>query len=174
MNTRAASLKNPSGALERVYLDHHGWLRHWLQSRLGCPDAAADLAQDTFVRVVARREELQRAPLRQPRAFLRVIAGGLLVDHLRRRDLERAFLDALSAQPDPTALSAEEGEILLETLDRIDQLLDRLSAPVRRAFLLSQLDGLGYAAIARRMGVSERTVKRYMQQAYRQCLAALV
>lgn len=160
--------------VERVYLDHNGWLRHWLQARLGCPEAAADLAQDTFVRVVARRDQLRRRPLQQPRAYLRVIAGGLLVDHFRRRDLERAFLQALAAQPEATALSAEEREILLETLDRIDQQLDRLPEPVRRAFLLAQLDGLGYAAVAEQMGLSERTIKRYMQQAYRACLAALV
>lgn len=160
--------------VERVYIDHHGWLRHWLQSRLGCPDAAADLAQDTFVRVVARRHDPQQTPVRKPRAFLRVIAGGLLVDHYRRRNLERAFLSALAAQPDATAISTEEREILLETLDRIDQQLDRLSAPVRRAFLMSQLEGLSYTTIALQMGLSERTIKRYMQQAYRACLAALL
>lgn len=174
MNTRVASVESECGVVERVYVDHHGWLRHWLHSRLGCPDAAADLVQDTFMRVVARREELRHAPLRQPRAFLRVIAGGLLVDHLRRRDLERAFLDALSMQPAATAMSPEDREVLLETLNRIDLLLDRLSAPVRKVFLMSQLDGLGYECIARQMGVSERTIKRYMQQAYRQCLAALL
>jgi len=174
MNARADSLQPGLAAVERVYIEHHGWLRGWLQSRLGCPDVAADLAQDTFLRVVSRREELRRAPLRQPRAFLRVIAGGLLVDHLRRRDLERAFLAALSNQPAAAAMSAEDREIVLETLNRMDLLLDRLSPPVRKAFLMSQLDGLNYAGIAREMGVSERTVKRYMQQAYRQCLAALL
>jgi len=174
MNTRADSLQDGHAAVERVYIDHHGWLRSWLQSRLGCPEVAADLAQDTFLRIVARREQLRRAPLRKPRAFLRVIAGGLLVDHLRRRDLERAFLAALSNQPAAAAMSAEDREILLETLNRMDMLLDRLSAPVRKVFLMSQLDGLRYACIARQMGVSERTVKRYMQQAYRKCLATLL
>ena len=41
---------------------------------------------------------------------------------------------------------------------------------VRRAFLWSQLDGLGYREIAERLQVSERTVKRYMAQAYEHCL----
>ncbi len=47
---------------------------------------------------------------------------------------------------------------------------DGLQAQVRRAFLLSQLDGLGYRDIAERLEVSERTVKRYMAQAYEHCL----
>ena len=47
-----------------------------------------------------------------------------------------------------------------------------LPRPVRRAFLWSQLEGLGYREIAERLQVSERTVKRYMAQAYEHCLLA--
>ena len=45
-----------------------------------------------------------------------------------------------------------------------------MPAAVRRAFLWSQLEGLGYREIAERLKVSERTVKRYMAQAYEHCL----
>jgi RNA polymerase sigma-70 factor (ECF subfamily) len=45
-----------------------------------------------------------------------------------------------------------------------------LPTPVRRAFLWSQLEGLGYQQIAERLQVSERTIKRYMAQAYEHCL----
>ncbi|MBA4288641.1 MAG: hypothetical protein C0439_06645 [Pseudomonas sp.] len=58
----------------------------------------------------------------------------------------------------------------LETLQALDELLDGLPRPVRRAFLWSQLEGLGYREIAERLQVSERTVKRYMAQAYEHCL----
>jgi len=49
-------------------------------------------------------------------------------------------------------------------------LLDGLPLAVRRAFLWSQLEGLGYRDIATRLQVSERTVKRDMAQAYEHCL----
>ena len=52
----------------------------------------------------------------------------------------------------------------------MDELLDGLPVLVRRAFLWSQLEGLGYREIAERLEVSERTVKRYMAQAYEHCL----
>ena len=48
---------------------------------------------------------------------------------------------------------------------------DRESTEAREAFVLSQLEGLGYAEIAARLQVSERTVKRYMAQGFEQCLA---
>ena len=49
-------------------------------------------------------------------------------------------------------------------------LFDGLPVRVRRVFLWSQLEGLGYREIAERLEVSERTVKRYMAQAYEHCL----
>ena len=93
----------PSCPAEALYQSHHSWLHSWLRARLGCTHQAADLAQDTFVRVLARREELRQAPVKQPRAFLRVIAKGLVVDLYRRRDVEQAFLEAclLYTSPSP-------------------------------------------------------------------------
>jgi len=38
--------------------------------------------------------------------------------------------------------------------------------------LLSQLEGLRYGEIAARLDVTERSVKRYMAQAYAHCLLA--
>jgi RNA polymerase sigma-70 factor (ECF subfamily) len=58
----------------------------------------------------------------------------------------------------------------LETLQEIDGLLDELPPKVRDAFLLSQLDGLTYAQIAKQLNVSERSVKRYMVQAMAKCI----
>ncbi|NVL44279.1 RNA polymerase subunit sigma, partial [Pseudomonas syringae pv. actinidiae] len=66
--------------------------------------------------------------------------------------------------------AARQRWLLLETLQALDELLDGLSPAVRRAFLWSQLEGLGYRDIAERLEVSERTVKRYMAQAYEHCL----
>jgi len=166
--------RSRSCPVEGLYNDQSRWLTGWLQERLGCRHQAADLAQDTFVRLLNRRRKESMPPPRRPRAFLKVIAKGLLIDHYRRRDLERAYLEALARMPEATAIAPEERELLLETLQQIDAALDKLPRPVRRAFLLSQLDGLSYARIAVELSVSERTVKRYMQQGVSQCLTALL
>ncbi|MDZ7840122.1 MAG: sigma-70 family RNA polymerase sigma factor [Gammaproteobacteria bacterium] len=157
-----------------LYREHHGWLLSWLRRRLGCGETAADLAHDTFLKVLAKKRRGEAPVVREPRAYLRVIAGGLLVDHFRRRDLEQVYLEALAAQPEPTAISPEERKAILEALHRIDAMLDRMPPAVRRAFLLSQLEGLSYAQIAVQLDVSVRTVKRYMQQAFIRCLALMV
>lgn len=158
---------NPSDSVAELYANHHGWLHGWLRRKLGCRHQAADLAQDTFLRVLSR---IDRPALREPRAYLLTIAHGLLVNHWRRLEVERAWLDTLALQPAAQAPSAEERALLLEALCELDALLDRLNPKAHSAFLLAQLDGLGYGEIATRLGVSERMVKKYMAQAMLHCL----
>lgn len=160
----------PSNTVEVLYLDHHNWLTGWLRRRLGCPHSAADLAQDTFMRLLSARETPSIA---EPRAFLTVVAKRVLFNHYRRQDLERAYLQALADMPEQLAPSEEERAIILQTLMELDQLLDGLPNPVKRAFLLAQVDGLSYADIGAQLGVSIATVKRHLNKAALRCYFAL-
>ena len=60
---------------------------------------AADLAQDTFIRVLTARDAASVEPIHEPRAFLRTVAGRLLSNHLRRRSLELAWQQTLASLP---------------------------------------------------------------------------
>ena len=153
--------------VQTLYSEHHGWLFGWLRKKLGNPSDAADLAQDTFMRLLAAHAP---AALEQPRAYLTTVAKGILVNWYQRQALERAYLDALAVLPEALVPSAEERYLILETLHQVDAMLDALAAPVKRAFLLSQIEGLTYEAIAARLDVSLITVKRYMKQAFLACL----
>lgn len=157
-----------SHSLQTLYTDHHSWLQGWLRKKLGCSHQAADLAQDTFVRLLAKT---QPAQLHEPRAYLTHIARGLVVDHYRRQALERAYLEVLATLPEPQLPSPESQLLIIETLCCLDQMLDTLPAITRRVFLLSQLDGLKYAEIAERLAISLITVKRHMLRAFRACLS---
>jgi RNA polymerase sigma factor (sigma-70 family) len=151
-----------------MYRREHGWLMGWLRMKMGVSvDRAADLTQDTFVRVMLG------APVRnihQPRSYLATIARGLAVDFFRRQDLEQAYLDYLATCANQLMPSPEEQAMVLETLLEIDAMLQGLGPKVRQAFLLSQLDGLSYSEIAQSLQVSVSSVKKYMAQAVEQCL----
>ncbi|MFM0738703.1 sigma-70 family RNA polymerase sigma factor [Paraburkholderia xenovorans] len=160
-----------------LYRDHHGWLQAWLHRKLGNAFDAADLAHDTFLRILSAREKTGTPDpgtpdldLREPRAYLTTVAGRVLLNHYRRLSLERAYLDALAALPESLVPSTEDRLIILETLHEIDAMLDRLAPKARMTFLLAQLEGLTYAQIAERLQVSVRTIKRYMAAAYEECI----
>lgn len=92
--------------------------------------------------------------------------GGLV----RRDALEKAWLEALKQQPEPVVVSPEEQALILETLFQIDEMLEGLGNKVSQAFLLCHLEGLRYAEIAERLGVSVSSVKKYMAKATEHCL----
>lgn len=158
-----------NAALTQLYREHHAWLLKWLRQQVACRIQAEDHAQDTFMRIIAAREVLS---IREPRAYLTTIAKGILVNHWRRSAIEQAYWQAIAANPEQVAASPEHHAIILETLQEIDALLGQLPEKVRSAFLLSQLDGLTYAQIGQRLGVSERMVKKYMARAMLHCLLA--
>jgi RNA polymerase sigma-70 factor (ECF subfamily) len=160
-----------------LYTAHHGWLQSWLRRRLGNAFDAADLAQDTFVRILVAPADAPARPqgwqLDEPRAYLTVIAKRLLANLYRRRSLEQAYLDTLAQLPEPLYPSPEQRALLLESLQSVDAMLDGLPAPVRTAFLMAQLEGLGQAEIAGRLGISERTVRRHLTQAMARCIVCM-
>lgn len=163
---------SPAIAVHRLYAAHHGWLFGWLRRRLGNSADAADLAQDTFAGLLAAYRRRTMPDLHEPRAYLTTIAKRLMVDLYRRLALEQAYLEVLAAMPARHAPSEEQRFAVLQTLREVDALLAALPDKVRAAFLLSQLDGLTYEQIAAEMGVSVRTVKRYMAEAFTQCILA--
>ncbi|MGE8384101.1 MAG: sigma-70 family RNA polymerase sigma factor, partial [Pseudomonas putida] len=147
----------------------HGWLQGWLGRKLGNACDAADLAHDTFVRLLSRQGN--HCFGNEPRALLTHIAKGLVVDRWRRQDVERAYLEAIAHLPQPAVPSPETRWLILETLYRIDAMLRDMPARVRQVFLLSQLDGLTYAQIAEQLQVSLITIKRDMRTAFLACLS---
>lgn len=166
-----------SQSVEKLYTHHHQWLRLWLQHKLGHAADAADIAQDTFMRILNAPEHIaDKHPgwqLQEPRAYLTVVAKRLVANLYRRRALEQAYIDSLALMPESSVPSAEYRLIILETLQEIDHMLDGLPAKVRTAFLLAQLEAMTYAEIAAQLNVSERSVKRYMVLAMAQCIMVM-
>lgn len=159
MTAESTALPAAVGAL---YAEHSAWLRGWLRQRMGNHCDAADLVQDTFVKIIKARSALE---IREPRLYLRTVAKGLMIDLFRRRSLEQAYLETLASLPEALVPSAETQAVLFETLLELDRMLAGLGARVRQVFILSQLDGLSYPQIAEQVGISLRTVNNHMAKA---------
>lgn len=152
-----------------LYSNHHRWLYNWLRYRLGCSHWAADLAHDTYLRVIRSG----RVPdNEQARPHLMQIAKGLVIDRHRRQSIEQAYLETLADYSMLQVPSPEEQALVLEVLVQIDRLLNGLKPKIRETFLLSRFDGLTYSAIAERLDISVATVRKYMLIAMQVCVAA--
>lgn len=160
--------RTPHLLIETLYCEHHGWLHGWLNRKLGNTNDAADLAHDTFIRLLMRQSN---AFGNEPRALLTHIAKGLVIDRWRRQEVERAYLETIAHLPDTEVPSPETRWLILEALHRIDSMLREMPSRVRQTFLLSQIEGLTYATIAEQLGVSLITVKRDMHDAFLACLS---
>lgn len=159
---------DPKALLAALYDDNHRWLRAWLYRQLKCPQDAADLTQDTFIRVLDARQLTQ---LEEPRAFLSSVARRLLFSFWRRKRLEQRYLDSLALLPERYSPSEEDLALVREALESIDRLLDGLPARVRQIFILSRLEGLSQPMIAQQLNVSLATVERDLRRAFLHCLA---
>jgi RNA polymerase sigma-70 factor (ECF subfamily) len=156
--------------IDALYEDHCCWLKGWLRARLGNAADAADLAHDTYVRILTAGTR----PLAQDsRRYLTQIANGLMIDLFRRRSIEAAYLDALCLLPEAQAPSAETRALAVEALVELDRILNGLAPKARRALLLCKLDGLSYREIATELGVSLSSVEKYIATALTACYQAL-
>ena len=151
-----------------LFQHHYHWLCGRLRRYLQCHAHAEDIAAETFAQVL---QAPQAAPIREPRALLTTIAQRLMYQGLRRRDLERAYLQALTLE-EQHAPSAEHLAQVLQTLEHVDRLLDRLPAKIKATFLLSMVDGITYLEIANTLGISVSSVKQYMLRAMQRCYQA--
>jgi len=108
------------------------------------------------------------ATLEHPRAYLFRIAANLAVDLARKTKIrsryagENVDVDHF-AEDTANPEAASEGAIQLR---RLQAALSELPPLCRAAFLLNRIDGLTYAEIAERLGLSVRTIDRYMFRAW--------
>lgn len=129
-------------------------------------ETAADLTQDTFVRLMSANP---RGNQNNPRAYLFKISRNLVIDHHRREHaapvdhLPDAELTAI-ADPRPSA------EVALYDKQRLalsDAALAELPERTRRAFELYRLEDLTIAEVAERIGLSTTRTWALIRDAYR-------
>ena len=129
-------------------------------------DEAQDLVQEAFLRVVRLKE--RALGLERPQAFLRRIASNLLKDRAREATRRPAELHIVA---DEEGIGAVDQLRLLESrdmLNHIEAAMMRLRPKTREIFMAHRIDGLSYAEIAARTGLSVKGVEKQMSKALQQ------
>jgi len=137
-------------------------LRRYFEKRVGRGEAE-DLVQDVFVAMQVRGAIDE--PEKVDRYLFRVAAHILARRRGRQGWNWAAHAELGELDPPPDELSPERILIANERLARLMSALDALPPRMAEAFVLHRFDEMTYAEIARRMGVSVRTVESFIARA---------
>ncbi|WP_284391495.1 RNA polymerase sigma factor [Devosia yakushimensis] len=155
-----------------VYLAHWRSLCDRLSYHTKSPDIAEEALQETWIRLDALPDDKQRLPIRDRQAFILRVASNIAVDLFRRerRHGARAISDeaVLAAIADATP-GPETIAIDRDHLRQLVIALATLPPKARYALLLNRCEGLSHGEIAKRLGVSQSMVAKYLAQALRHC-----
>jgi RNA polymerase sigma-70 factor (ECF subfamily) len=163
-------------AFEMLYERHKGALYRYLMRMCRNPDAANDLFQEVWSKVIASRERYEvRA---QFTTFLFRIAHNCTIDYYRRatREAQRAMDDVdelaeqLPAVPhEQPEAAAAEAQLQAE----FRKALDALPVEQRDVFVLYEESGLSLEEIGRVTGVAMETAKSRLRYAFGKLRTAL-
>jgi RNA polymerase sigma-70 factor (ECF subfamily) len=153
-----------------LFREHNRALIAFLRSRLDSLAEAQEVAQEAYVRLLRLERPDQVGFLR---AYLFRIAANLAVDRLRQRSVRS---DAPDEAPSADWLEAsvpERRALAADQLRAVREALRELPEKTRCAFVMHLLEGREFAAIARRMKLTERMVRYHVARALAHCRARI-
>ena len=158
--------------IEHLFHAHRHELTRCLFRIVRCEQAAADLTQETYMRLV---NLTQTTSVTYPRALLFRTATNLAIDHLRKGKFERHTGEVLEVAMDvPSgAPSAERAVLDKQRLAIFLRAIDTLPPRCREAFLLHRVHDCSYRDIAARLDISESAVEKLIMRALLHCRATL-
>jgi RNA polymerase sigma-70 factor, ECF subfamily len=179
----AAYKAGETGAFRVLVERHHAPVYRFCLRALRSPEAAADAAQEVFLRVVKNAPTWERKA--KFTTWLYTIAKNHCIDEARKGRFRRTDSlnepahkdepgeEKLDRVPSPTPQS----DRLLDNVrlrKHIDAALDALPDEQREVFLLREVSGLQFKDIAEATGIGENTVKSRMRYALVSIRKALV
>jgi RNA polymerase sigma-70 factor (ECF subfamily) len=153
---------------ERYYREILGFLSGKVADRA----MAADLTQESYARAYAAQGSGDG--VNNPRAMLYRIARNLVIDHHRHAEVRTevempACEQAVATAPAPRSLEPEVATASRQGVLALAQAIDNLPPRCREAFMLNRFDGLSYAEVAGRMGISVKMVEQHISNALDAC-----
>ena len=134
---------------------------------IGNRDQAADITQETFLRVVKRSADFKHES--RFSTWLFAITRNLCIDELRKRKHRdhEPLMESTATRPAVShqELDAETRAASTEIRDCIINAIDHLPEEQKEVFLLRHLGGVPFAEIALVVDASENTVKSRMRYA---------
>ena len=150
---------------QAVYRELYPSLSRYVHRFTGDADAAADIVQDAFLRLLEHD-----LPRDEVRPWIFVVATNLARDRVRKRERRRRLLVANRERP-VTMSSPHDDVERAERIATVRRALDRLSDRDRQMLLMRE-EGFRYKEIAEAVGVRPTSVGALVARALKRFSAA--
>lgn len=159
-------------SVEECIRRYHDLLIGYLRRRLGTPESASDVAQETYIRLLKYQGAVD---VRSARALVFQVATNIATDRIRadtsRRTSSHQPIDGVEVASDQP--SAERVVSAQQDLALLMQVIANLRPKCRRVFLLSRDQCMTHSEIAAHCGISVKMVEKHIASALAACLKKL-
>ena len=147
--------------LELAFRAHATELRSFLHRQLRNPETAADLAQETYLRLL---RQPPRKPVLNLRGFIFKIARNLVIDHARSSQIREHLDEGIAYLYEVTGESPELFDVVVaqQDLAAMAHALNRLPVQCKHIFTLCRLQNLPHKEVASQLQVSISTVEKQL------------
>lgn len=142
-----------------LYEKHVRAIRNYLYYRCGDAALTDDLTQETFLRLWEKKFVVHPLKIK---SLLYKIAYELFVDWVRKHRLQTDYIEQIKFQLQSDEPDTPDARAMLE---KCEKCLAVLSENERVVFLLNKKDGFSQEAIAAQLGVSIKSIERWMSSA---------
>ena len=161
--------RGDKAALEAIYRRYADFLFRYAIKRVGCPDTAADLIQELFLRLWGKREELDIQGELQ--AWLSVCLRNLVIDYYSHQQVRRRYIArSIVTETDDSTTNFLDYR---DTQERLQGGIEALPEKMRYIFHLNRMEEYSIDEIAQELKISRQTVKNQLGSAIKRLRVSL-
>jgi RNA polymerase sigma-70 factor (ECF subfamily) len=160
---------------DHLYAEHHRAVYAYLLGHVVGREAAADLLQETYVRVWHHLDDARRVPCNRRRYWLLAIARNLVMDQRRRQVVRQRHEAAARQQPATSHSDSDPVHVLIarETAAMVDAAIANLPDGLRMVLTLHLVGDMTSEEIGRCLDIPAGTARYRLAMARRRVAAEL-
>lgn len=151
--------------IEALYHAYWETLFQYVVHVLQDENDAGDVVQEVFITLWEQRDKLEY--IDSPKSYLFTMARNRALRFIALRQNKQRFIESLGEflKEDQYERSVDSHLVYAELEDSLSEQIERLPSRMREVFQLSRYDQLSHKEIAKKLDISENTVKKQVNYA---------
>lgn len=163
-NLEAALKSGDDSAYKFLFTHYYSDLLYYATGLTNDSDKAADIVQDTFIKIWKQRSSITIQT--SIKSYLFSAVYNHFIDAYRKEKSQLDLLDQLKSEALLARLDNPEND-QKERLQQIQKLINGLPPKCKEIFLMSKKEGLRYQEIGNILNISVKTVEAQMSKAFK-------